>query len=77
MVPRPRLKLVKNVLGKGAMGKKGLKRDSSARVPDPSASLPSIGHRERSVATCFIRGAFRNIWIFTPPVPSARASRDP
>ncbi|GFS58274.1 uncharacterized protein TNIN_345171 [Trichonephila inaurata madagascariensis] len=39
--------------------------------PAPFASVPSIGHRERSVATCFIRGVFRNIWTFEPPVPSA------
>ncbi|GFS62551.1 hypothetical protein TNIN_134441 [Trichonephila inaurata madagascariensis] len=37
----------------------------------PSASLPYIGHPERIVIMCFIRGAFRNTWTFTTPVPSA------
>ncbi|GFY73637.1 hypothetical protein TNIN_440561 [Trichonephila inaurata madagascariensis] len=67
---RPWMKLAQIVLN-GCNGQKWPIACFKCPNPAPSASVPSIGHRECSVATCFIRGVFRNIWTFTPPVPSA------
>ncbi|GFS61265.1 hypothetical protein TNIN_128461 [Trichonephila inaurata madagascariensis] len=68
------MKLAQTRCWMGATGRNGPIACFKCPSHAPSASLPYIGHRERSVAKCFIRDAFRNTWTFTTPVPSAERS---
>ncbi|GFW27983.1 hypothetical protein TNCV_768631 [Trichonephila clavipes] len=55
----------------GAMGRNGPIACFNCPIHTPSASLPYIDQRERSVVLYFIRGVCYSTWTFTPPVPSA------
>ncbi|GFS91252.1 hypothetical protein TNCV_1306761 [Trichonephila clavipes] len=54
----------------GPMGRNGPIACLMCPIHAPSASLPYISKKERSVAMCFTKSAFYNTWTFATPVPS-------